>query len=320
MHGNTTTDASETSHLSRVVREWENPALMSTQYYHARIANMVEDYGYADSEVSNQTLAQILDNCQLSLTISYAEMEDVDGLFDDPIMNDQIVDIVIRTAESRRRILKEYPKTVGSDHFNIALYALMSRRRKRDRTKHIVDEPRLDHPTRSPTPVVIHRAKPLQYPFSPDDITLLDVNDIIDGHITFDFYEKYLFKSIVSKGRDRSLLSFELQQLMTRKMLMHRQHPLLLAWEFPLIVQITKIELGEFLKIPFVSVEFFGHPDTETAYFAHCDVVINGQVHEDVTLEMALLVQTPCYHLMAIDSFKTIVSEPRLSVAHEPDC
>jgi len=310
---------SENARLHNLQLEWEKPSLLYKLYYRKRVNDILEEHHDLSEMLHIERLQDILQAEKLSLEISFAEMKITKHLVDHIETDNRIIHILSSRLVERTQFLEDHVVEVGSRNFHIAMHELMSRNRKRERTqifsdredkRNFLEKKRKIQPM---TDGIVFRAEPMQFPFSLEELKLLETNEIIEGQIRFSFYENFITDLVVSRAQDPKLLLYTLQQALTLKMLTRSKYPELYPWTFPTLTEITKVEEIPFLAIPFVPVDFFGEPYNPRAYFAFCNVLIDEQLFEGVQLEMALVMQTTEYRIQAKQAFNNMIHQPRIS-------
>jgi hypothetical protein len=299
----------EDRRLLKLLKGWMQPFALQKRYYRERIADVVDDDMHDLYQIIEAvSLEDIMTREQMALQLSFDELKDTRGLVEDETGRMKIE----RAMLGRSCILQTHTDVTTSRNFLVALSELRSRRRKRDQTRSIDDK--FDQSAMfadmSAKPLrFVERVSPMEYPFSPAEIKLLETNEVIDGHISYQFYEQFITDMVCSQGLAPHLASHTLQQALTLKMLCTGMYPDLLPWTFPTLTEIVRVEEALYLSIPFVPLCFFGQIDvSSTTHFAVCNFLVAGELYQDVTLEMALLLQTPPYRDMAHAAFQDIIA------------
>jgi hypothetical protein len=306
---------SENTRLLNLLQEWERPTLLHKLYYRKRIHDVLEEHHDLSDMFHVSQLQDILHAEKVSLHISFAEMKVTTHLVDHTETNNRIMQMLSSTLAERTQFLQDHLTDVGSRNFHIAIHELMSRKRKRERTQMLEREDIKyeNKKVKTTSGIVVSRMEPMRFPFSPDELKLLETNEIIEGQIRFSFYENFITDLVLSQAQDPKLLIHTLQQALTLKMITRNQHPTLFPWDFPTLAEITKVEEIPFLAIPFVPLDFFGDPENPRTYFAKCNILIDNNLFEGVQLEMALVLQTHEYHEQARQAFNSMIHQPRIS-------
>lgn len=309
---------SEDQRIAGLLDEWTHPSLLQKHYYRKRAKEILHETHDLNWLLHASTLQEVLAAEKLALRISFAETQPVRGLIDDPDSERQFLRILSTTEEERQATLDKFREAIGSRTYQIALHELMSRKRKREKTKQIQSnyESKQTPPKRtklSPTAKgVVQRSSIMEYPFTQKEMRLLEANEVVEGKISHQVYETILLDTARSKGEDARLLTHVMQQALTLKMLTQKKDPGASTWEFPPLVQITRVEKLPYLSVPLVSLDFFGNTNNSSTYFGFCNILVDNELYEDVILEMALLLQTQPYTALAKEAFEACVHQPTL--------
>jgi hypothetical protein len=257
------------------------------------------------------TLEAIITYDMIARQISFSELQPREmKLLDDPLRYQEAIHILEKTKFQRREFLTQFPDKVGSPHVHITLHHLRTRHQKRQRVATI--NARFENVTEA-DPIVEQKQiqrlpfKDIPFPFTEEELKLLEANEIVEGPVPFTIYEDYLYRMVQSKGNDHAQLKYVLQQALTAKMLLQtrRRHACVyFPWVFPTLLSITQVGYINYGSIPFVPVDFYGSYTTPLSLFATCVFEVDDRIHEDIKLEFVLLIKTSCFAELAQEALR----------------